>query len=251
MRTWSLDWFDTWYLLTMVWTFVCMLSVCDLWEWVPLFWAVPKGDKPRQFEKKNWRPITLLNVLCNMISGCISNRLKYILDSIISDTESGFIKGRYIGENTRFIYGLMYYSESHSIPGLLILIEFEKSIRFHFLGFYLQVLQYFNFGNYIIYWVKILNTNFNAAVLRSGFLSKQFLIQRGCRQGDPLAPYLFLLCAEFLSVLIKQKHEIRGIVIRDKEYTISQYADDTTLTLKLDGSLKIPLCCSRHITFIL
>ena len=90
----------------------------------------------------------------------------------------------------------------------------------------------------IIYinWVKILNTNFNACVLQSGFLSKQFIIQRGCRQGDPLAPYLFLLCAEILSFLIKQKHDIRGIVICDKEHKISQYAEDTTLTL--EGSSK-------------
>ena len=49
--------------------------------------CLPKEDKPRQF-LKNWRPITLLNVLYKMISGCISNRLKYILDSIISDTQS-------------------------------------------------------------------------------------------------------------------------------------------------------------------
>ena len=53
--------------------------------------CLPKGDKPRQF-LKNWRPFTLLNVLYKMISGCISNRLKYILDSIISYIQSGFIK---------------------------------------------------------------------------------------------------------------------------------------------------------------
>ena len=97
--------------------------------------CIPKGDKPRHFFKK-WRPITLLNVLYKMISGCISNRLKYILDSIISDTQSGFIKCRYIGENTRFIYDLMYYTESHTIPGLhvLILIDFEKKHLISFLG---------------------------------------------------------------------------------------------------------------------
>ena len=121
-------------------------------------------------------------------------------------------------------------------PRVTNIYRFWKSIRFHFLGFYLPGFAFFNFGNYIINWVKILNTYFNACVLQSGFLSKQFLIQRGCRQGDPLAPYLFLLCAEILSVLIKQKHDFRGIVIRDKEHKISQYDDDTTLTL--DGSSK-------------
>ena len=90
--------------------------------------CLKKETNPGNF-LKNWRPITLLNVLYKMISGCISNRLKYIRDSIISDTQSGFIKGRYNGENTRFIYDLMYYIESHNIPGLLhvMLIDFEIS----------------------------------------------------------------------------------------------------------------------------
>ena len=129
---------------------------------------------------------------------------------------TGFIKGRYIGENTRFIYDSKYYTESHNIPGLLILIDFEKAFDSISWDFIYQVLQYFHFGNYIINWVKFLNTNLNACVLQSGFLSKQFLIQRWCRQGDPLNQYLFLLCAEILCFLIKQKQDIRGIVIIDK-----------------------------------
>lgn len=88
--------------------------------------SLPKGDKPRQF-LKNWRPITLLNVLYKIISGCLSFRIKQVLDIIISNTQSGFIKGRYIGENTRFVYDLMSYTEIHEIPGLLVLIDFEKA----------------------------------------------------------------------------------------------------------------------------
>ena len=44
-------------------------------------------------------------------------------------------------------------------------------------------------------------------------LSEQFNIQRGCRQGDPIALYLFIICAEILAILIKQNHDIRGIII--------------------------------------
>ena len=101
--------------------------------------------------------------------------------------------------------------------------------------FYLQsILSYFGFGNNIIKWVKILNTNFKASILQSGFLSQQFEIQRGCRQGDPVAPYLFILCAEILAILIKQNKDIKGIFVYDKEHKLSQYADDTSLIL--DGS---------------
>ena len=79
--------------------------------------CLPKSDKPRQY-LKNWRPITLLNVLYKIISGCISLRIRSVLDDLISDTQSGFLKGRYIGENTRFIYDLMSYTELNNIPAL-------------------------------------------------------------------------------------------------------------------------------------
>jgi hypothetical protein len=77
----------------------------------------------------------------------------------------------------------------------------------------------------------ILNTYFRASVLQCGFLSEQFDIQRGCRQGDPIAPYLFILRAEILAILIKQNKNIKGICINNTEHKISQYADDPSLAL--------------------
>lgn len=101
-------------------------------------------------------------------------------------------------------------------------------------SFIYQVLKYFGFGENIIQWIKILNTNFHAAILQCGHLSQQFVVQRGCRQGDPVAPYLFIMCAEILAIMIKQNKDIKGIFINDNEHKISQYADDTSLAL--DGS---------------
>ena len=70
--------------------------------------------------------------------------------------------------------------------------------------------------------------------MQSGFLSEQLDVERGCRHvGDPVAPYLLIICAEILAI-IKQNKDIKGIVINDKDHKISQYADDTSLTL--DGS---------------
>ena len=55
-------------------------------------------------------------------------------------------------------------------------------------------------------------------------------------QGDPISPYLFILCAEILSIKIRNDKDIKGISVDRFEYKISQYADDTTLLL--DGSEK-------------
>lgn len=102
-------------------------------------------------------------------------------------------------------------------------------------SFIYKVLQFFGFGEYIIQWIKILNTNFRACILQSGFLSVHFDIQRGCRQGDPVTSYLFIICAEILSILIKQNKNVKGILVNNTEHKISQYADDTLLAL--DGSI--------------
>ena len=66
------------------------------------------------------------------------------------------------------------------------------------------------------------------------FFSEFFPIGRGCRQGDPISPYLFLLCVEIMGILLRQNKNIKGIYIENKEYKLFQYADDTGILL--DGS---------------
>ena len=88
--------------------------------------CIPKDNKPKQF-LKNWRPLTLLDTVYKIGSGSIANRFKSVLNDIISNDQTGFLKGRFIGENTRLIYDMLQYTEENDIPGLLILIDFEKA----------------------------------------------------------------------------------------------------------------------------
>ena len=64
-----------------------------------------------------------------MASGTIANRIKLVINKLISKDQTGFIKGRYIGENIRLIYDLMNYTEQNNIQGLLLLIDFEKAFN--------------------------------------------------------------------------------------------------------------------------
>ena len=194
--------------------------------------CIPKGEKPRQF-LKNWRPISLLCVLYKLLSTVIANRLKAILDCIISKTQSGFIRGRNISDVTRLIYDLMNYTENHNIDGLLVLIDFEKAFDSVSWKFLYRVLEYIGLTENYIRCVKLLDTDLHATIIQAGCKSDFFKIERGCKQGDPIAAYLFLICAQILTYMIEQNPNIKGIFV-DKEIKLCQFADDTTLIL--DGS---------------
>lgn len=60
-------------------------------------------------------------------------------------------------------------------------------------------------------------------------MSDFFNLKHGCRQGDPMSPYIFILCAEVVGEMIRKENNIKGIKIYDKEYKLSQYADDTRI----------------------
>ena len=93
---------------------------------------------------------------------------------------------------------------------------------------------FLNFGPSFKKWLNLFYNNCQASVLVNGNASKQFTLGRGCRQGDPLSPYVFLICAEALGYLIRKNKNIKGIAVDNIECKISQYADDSTIIL--DGS---------------
>lgn len=209
---------------------------------VGIITCIPKGDKQRHY-MKNWRPISLLNTVYKLGSSCIAERIKTVLSTLIDSDQTGFIPGRFIGENTRLIYDILHLTEERDIPGILLLIDFEKAFDSISWTFIEQVLTFFNFGDSIKHWIKTFYKNIKSAITQNCHLSDFFEVQRGCRQGDPLSPYVFLLCAEILGIMVRNNREIKGITIDDTEYLISQYADDTSLILdgspeSLDASLR-------------
>ena len=98
-------------------------------------------------------------------------------------------------------------------------------------SFLQKTLQYYNFGQSAINWIKLFYHNTESCILNNGWSSNFFKLERGVRQGCPLSPYLFILCVEILAETIRQNKNIKGIKINEQEVKISQYADDTTLIL--------------------
>ena len=118
--------------------------------------CLPKGDKPRQF-LKNWRPISLLSVIYKLASTVISNRLKNVLDILISNAQTGFLKGRFIGDGTRLVYDIMHYLDYNDLSGQLMLVDFQKAFDSVSWTFLSAVLKFFNFGKSFQQWILVFN----------------------------------------------------------------------------------------------
>ena len=197
--------------------------------------CIPKGNKSKKFIK-NWRPISLLNTVYKIASGCIASRIKEVLPSIIDYDQAGFMSGRFTGDNIRLIYDILNHSKLQDQNGILLLIDFEKAFDSVAWSFMEKCLIYFNFKDDIIKWVKTFYNKISSSIIVNNRPTQWFPIERGCRQGDPISPYIFLICSEVLANMIRQNKEIIGYKIFDNEIKISQYADDTSLFL--DGSKK-------------
>lgn len=65
---------------------------------------------------KNWRPFSLLNCVYKLVSGCITHRIKTTLNKLIDKDQSDFIKGRFIDENIKLVYGIMDYTDLNTMP---------------------------------------------------------------------------------------------------------------------------------------
>ena len=195
--------------------------------------CIHKQGKLRN-DLKNWRPLTLLNCIYKFFSSMVSYTLKDCLPSIISGDQTGFISGRFIGENTRMVYDTLEYCESHHKKGLLMILDFSKAFDTIEWPFISTVLNILNFGKVFASTIELCQTHSTSKVVQNGFLSSTIELHRGCRQGDPLSPYVFVLCAEILSHVIRESGDVRGIDVHGEEFKVSQYADDTTLLLYED-----------------
>ena len=79
---------------------------------------IPKKDADHNLIKI-WRPLTLLNRDYKIATKAIANRIKTFLPNRVSYDQTGFIRGRFIGENIRLTDSVIKYTKAKNMPGLI------------------------------------------------------------------------------------------------------------------------------------
>nr|KYP35680.1 Putative ribonuclease H protein At1g65750 family [Cajanus cajan] len=114
------------------------------------------------------------------------------------------------------------------------------------------MLQRLGFDDRWISWIKECLRSSSMSVLVNGSPTKEFNVQKGIRQGDPLAPLLFVLIAEGLTGLVREaikKKLFSGVSVGSCKVPVDilQYVDDTIFiaedNLENVKTLKVILRC--------
>ena len=184
----------------------------------------------------NWRPITLLNLGYKIYAKALQLRLQPVLMEVISPDQSAFLPLRFILDNLLVTQETMAWAESSNQPLIFLKLDFSKAYDMVEWKFMYMILEKLGFPQVFIRMISLLFQDASACVKLNGEPSPYFLIQRGVRQGCPLAPYLFIIVAEVLNAMVTQElreGRVQGISLpfEGRQQIIAQYADDTSFTL--------------------
>ena len=194
---------------------------------ISLLTLIHKGESRDNIS--NYRPISLTNTDYKLVAFVFAYRMQTVIASIVNTDQTGYIKNRYIGCNIRNIIDIYEHCENNDIEGALISIDFKKAFDSLEHNFMFEVLKLFNFGSDFISWIQMLYRNPLFKVRNNGWLSCNYRMERGVRQGCPLSALLFILCTEIMGNRIRNNETLQGITFGNFDHRICQYADDAVV----------------------
>ncbi|CAA7014948.1 unnamed protein product [Microthlaspi erraticum] len=166
---------------------------------------IPKKEKPQ--EMVQFRPISLCNVSYKIIYKLLCQRLKKILPNFISETQSAFVAGRQITDNILIAQELFHSLRTN--PGgrnkrMAIKTDMSKAYDRVEWEFVEAVMRKMGFAETWIRWTMKCITSVSYHVLINGQPRGNITPKRGLHQGDPLSPFIFIICTEVLIALLNE-----------------------------------------------
>lgn len=194
---------------------------------------IPKGTSPRTVA--DYRPIALCNTHYKIIAKILTRRLKPLLPELISKNQSAFVSGRAIGDNVLITHETLHFlrtSEAKKYCSMAVKTDMSKAYDRIECNFLNMVLSKMGFAPVWISWIMACVESVSYSFLINGTPQGTVTPSRGIRQGDPLSPYLFILCTEVLSALCSDAQDrgtLQGIRVARGCPQVNHllFADDT------------------------
>ncbi|XP_056847407.1 uncharacterized protein LOC130498081 [Raphanus sativus] len=199
---------------------------------------IPKTARPSRMTEL--RPISLCNVAYKIISKVLCQRLKGLLPNLISETQSAFVSGRLISDNILIAQEMFHGLRTNNAckeKFMAIKTDMSKAYDRVEWSFMERLLPKMGFCSIWVSRVMKCISSVQYKVLLNGQPKGHIVPERGLRQGDPMSPYLFILCTEALIENIKKQErdkKLTGLKVSRGSPAISQllFADDSLFFCK-------------------
>lgn len=155
----------------------------------------------------DYRPIALCNVYYKIISKLLGNRLKKVLPDLISENQSAFVHDRAITNNILISHEVLHYLKTSTASkrySMAVKTDMSKAYDRLEWDFIEEVMIHLGFHPIWINWIMQCVNTVSYSFLINASAMGWVKPQRGIRQGDPLSPYIFILCSEVLSGLCRK-----------------------------------------------
>jgi hypothetical protein len=196
---------------------------------------IPKSNDATDL--KDFRPISLCNVIYKIVAKCLVNRLRPHLNGLISENQSAFLPGRLISDSALITFEC-FHAIQKSRKGddsyCAYKLDLSKAYDRVDWDFLEGALIKMGFDKKWVGWVMCCVRSVKLTVQVNDHRTETITPTRGLRQGDPLSPYLFLFVAESLTLVINnamQSNKLQEFKICRSSPGISHlmFADDCLL----------------------